>query len=180
MLSPDSTVIILDTETTGFDPERERVIELAAARVEQGKVVAQLDTYLNIGMAVPAQITELTSITTSDLADAPTFVGFLPELLELIGDAPIVAHNAPFDQAFVEAECARAGQSEALAGHPWIDSLQYARIAFPEQASHSMASLTAALGITNRHAHRAIGDVLALAELWQVILTRLAELPPAL
>ena len=93
--------IVLDTETTGLDYTRERIIEFAAVRLENGKIKDEFQTLINPQQHIRKSSMAVHGITQEMVADAPTEEEILPKILEFIGDYPIVAHNAIFDYSFL-------------------------------------------------------------------------------
>ena len=93
--------IVLDTETTGLDYTKERIIEFAAVRLENGKVKDTYQTLINPEQHIRKSSIAIHGITEDMVADAPKESEILGEILDFIGDAPIVAHNAIFDYSFL-------------------------------------------------------------------------------
>jgi DNA polymerase-3 subunit epsilon len=163
--------LALDFETTGLDHRRDRVVEIGAIRYsarreppgpggrlvfrEEGAIAALVDP----GMAMPAIALSIHGISDSDLAGAPRFATLAPALLALCGDSIIVAHNAPFDLAFLRSELERAGLPEPR--NESLDTRVLAKAAFPRESSYRLGSLVASLGIEGGRAHRALDDARA-------------------
>ena len=97
--------VVLDTETTGFDPRADALIEVAAAIVCGTETVDTFSTFVNPGRLIPEHITDITHITDADVANAPSANEVMQDLIEFCDNRPIIAHNAPFDQAFIRANC---------------------------------------------------------------------------
>ncbi len=95
--------VILDTETTGFDSRTEALIEVAAVIVRGNETLDTFSTFVNPKRPIPRHITEITNISDTDVADAPHVDEVMRSLIEFCGDRLIIAHNAPFDQAFIQA-----------------------------------------------------------------------------
>lgn len=93
--------IVLDTETTGLDYTRERIIEFAAVRLENGKIKDEFQTLINPHQHIRKSSMAVHGITEEMVQDAPTEEEALPKILEFIGDYPIVAHNVIFDYSFL-------------------------------------------------------------------------------
>ena len=103
-------IAIIDFETTGSTPAQgARATEVAVVLVEGGRVVDQLQSLMNAGVRIPPFITQLTGITNGMVADAPPASEVMAQARRFVGDVPLVAHNAPFDRGFWQAELARAG-----------------------------------------------------------------------
>ena len=92
---------VVDTETTGLDSQKDRLIEIAAIRVRGGKEVARFETLVKPGRKLSKKITEITGITDEELKDAPTPQDALQRFVDFLMDDIIVAHNANFDVNFI-------------------------------------------------------------------------------
>lgn len=167
----EDDVVVLDTETTGLSHRENELIEIAAARLRGREIVDRFDTFVKPSGLIPAEITELTSITNADVAHAPSAEGAVAALAEFVGGAPVIAHNAAFDRGFIEAV---SGGSEV--SDIWIDSLALSRIALPRLSSHRLASMAELFGCASV-SHRANADVEALCGVWRILLCGLDDLP---
>lgn len=167
----EEELAFVDIETTGFDPARDRVIEVAALITHGPEVVARYSSTVSPGVSVPSEIARLTGITDEELTGAPPVELVVQQLREFVGTRDIVAHNASFDRSFLE-----------HVGGPfpgrWLDSLDLARIALPRLATHRLWDLSEAFGLAPEgRCHRAPDDTEALAALWRVLLCGLDALP---
>lgn len=167
----ENDVVVLDTETTGLSHRENELIEIAAARLRGREIVDRFDTFVKPSGLIPAEITELTSITNVDVAHAPSAEGAVAALTEFVGGAPVIAHNSAFDRGFIEAV---SGGSEV--SDIWIDSLALSRIALPRLSSHKLASMAELFGCASV-SHRANADVEALCGVWRILLCGLDDLP---
>ena len=93
--------IVLDTETTGLDFTKEKIIEFAAIRLENGKIKDTFQTLINPEQHIRKSSMAIHGISQEMVADAPTEKEILPQIAEFIGEYPIVAHNAIFDHSFL-------------------------------------------------------------------------------
>ena len=93
--------IVLDTETTGLDYTREKMVEFAAVRLENGKIKDEFQTLINPEQHIRKSSIAIHGITPEMVEDAPTEAEIMPKILEFMGDYPIVAHNAIFDYSFL-------------------------------------------------------------------------------
>ena len=105
----DTTFVVLDLETTGLSPDRDRITEVGAVRARGGEVLTELRTFVHPGVPIPPAVTAITGITDSDVAHAPDISVVLPTVIDFLGDAVFVAHNARFDLGFLRAAAARLG-----------------------------------------------------------------------
>ncbi len=168
----ETNVIVIDTETTGVSYKRDELTQIAAARLTCGQPTDWLVTFVNPGMSIPEEIVHLTNISDDDVADAPTPQEALAQLVEFVGDAKLVAHNAAFDRHFVT----RHVEGYPLLENEWIDSLQLSRIALPRMKSHRLIDLVKAFGAP-LSTHRADDDVLATCALYRILLAGVDAMP---
>lgn len=156
---------MLDFETTGLSPAAgARITEVAALRIEQGRIIDRFVSLVNCGVRVPAFITSLTGITQRMVDTAPCVSQVVPELLRFIGTDTLSAHNASFDEKFLVAESRQLGLAPQHDG--LVCSLKLSRRLFPGLPSYKLASLSSALGIRfNGNAHRAEADAEVSAQL---------------
>lgn len=104
------TVVVIDFETTGLDHQWDRATEVAAVRLENGRITDRYQSLINAGLSVPIEVTELTGISTEMLRNAPDPHYVFSRLRQFIGEASIFAHNAKFDYKFYKkTELRRAG-----------------------------------------------------------------------
>lgn len=173
-------LVVLDFETTGLQPERgDRITEVGLVRIEEGRIVARYESLVNCGVHVPAFITAYTGITQQMVDEAPPVARVMREMAEFIGDAPIVAHSATFDQRFYTRECRLARASRVI--EPFICSMRLARRVYPRLASHSLGVIAHELGITRQGtAHRAPSDAAVTAELMLRVGGELATMRPGI
>ncbi|HZQ01657.1 MAG TPA: DNA polymerase III subunit epsilon [Reyranella sp.] len=159
--------IVLDTETTGLDPlAGHRVVEIGC--IELVNMVAtgrSLQLYLNPEMPMPAGAQDIHGLTDEFLADKPLFADKVEELLEFIGDAQLVIHNAQFDLGFLNAELERLKRPKLA--NTYVDTVSVARRKFPGQrASLDALCERFAIDNSNRTKHGALLDAELLAEVY--------------
>ncbi len=162
MALSDVPFVVVDTETTGGRAASDRIIEIAAVRVENGKIVDRFQRLVNPGCTIPRRISWLTGITTSMVFDQPSCADVLPAFLTFLGGGVFVAHNLAFDLRFVNGEQARAGMP-ALSNET-LCTLRLARRLLPGLRSKGLASLVDFFGIRMKRHHRALDDAEAAAE----------------
>ncbi len=154
--------VVLDTETTGTVPERDRVIWVAVAVLNDGVIAKRWSTLLDPGPDRRARA------GCVDLAGQPTFADIQPRLTQLLRGGVLVAHNARFDVSFLAAEYKRAGS--ATPEVPVVCTLRLAHQLELDVASLSLVDCCAAFGISHRRHHRADEDVEATVQLLQQLL----------
>jgi ATP-dependent DNA helicase DinG len=169
--------VVLDTETTGFSPERDSLIEIAAAIMRGPEITARFSTFVDPGCDIPPFISELTGITESDVRGAPDATTAVAELDAFVKARKLIAHNASFDRAFI-LQSASLGSDLGDEGR-WIDSLELARIALPRLREHKLQTLSEVF-CAPASTHRAIDDVEALCSIWRILLVGISDLPPGL
>ncbi len=170
----DLPVTVLDTETTGLDVTKDRIVSVGAVRLHGARMYrsAALDRLVRPGIAIPARSTAVHGITDAMVPDAEDFPAVFARLQPLIEGTVLVGHNLPFDIAMLRREC-------ALAGIPWpeppgLDTLQLSAALDPEAAEHSLEGLAERLAVDVRGRHTALGDALVTAEIYIRMLPRLA------
>jgi DNA polymerase-3 subunit epsilon len=169
----DTTFVVVDLETTGLSPERDRITEVGAVRARGGEVLAELRTFIRPGVPIPAAVTAITGITDADVAHAPDLATVLPTLVDFLGDAVFVAHNAPFDLGFL-----RAG-AERLRLAPLrprvIDTAVLARrLIRSEVRDVRLATLARHLRVPDAPDHRALNDARATLHVLHALIERAA------
>jgi DNA polymerase-3 subunit epsilon len=166
--------VFLDLEMTGLRVERDRVIEICAARARGGVVESTLESLIRPECGTFGNA-EIHGIDPSEVLSAPTFAEIADELLALIEGAVLVAHAASWDISFLEAELARMGRP--LRFPHFLDTLTLSRRAF-SLPSHSLAALSTEFKVERRRQHRAADDVRALMQIWPKILDVLMPKTP--
>ena len=155
--------VVFDLETTGFSPVNNRIIEIGAVKVEHGEITDRFSTFVNPQVPIPFRIEELTSINDNMVMDAPVIEEILPQFLEFVGDAVLVAHNAGFDVSFIEENCHRLGQEQTFT---YLDTVALARILLPQLNRFKLDTVAKALHINLHHHHRAVDDAECTAEIF--------------
>ena len=172
---------VFDTETTGLSARYDRIIEIGAVLVEDGRVISRFQELINPEMHIPEASTRVNHITDQMVADKPKIAEILPRFLEFIGDTILVAHNATFDVGFIDAALERLGK-EPLS-NPVIDTIPLSHYLFPLAGRHSEGAMLRNLGLNvydESDAHRASYDAEALSEGWLEIVHRLEMLQPGI
>jgi len=153
--------IVLDTETTGLDYTREKLVEFAAVRLENGKIKDEFQTLINPEQHIRKSSIAIHGITQEMVENAPTEAEILPKILEFIGDYPIVAHNVIFDYSFLNEAKMRITGERLM--NPRIDSQMMFKEIAPELESHGLEALTQRFNVDLTNHHRAMADAMGLA-----------------
>ena len=170
--SLDDTYVVFDIETTGFSSVEDYIIEIGAVKVQNGAIIDSYSTFVNPTVPIPYEITQLTSITDEMVMDAPKIENVLPEFLDFVGDAVLVAHNAGFDVGFIEEKCKTINRDEEFT---YLDTVALARILLPTLSKYKLNIVAKALGISLENHHRAVDDAGATAEIFVKFVEMLKE-----
>ena len=148
------SLVALDLETTGLDYKKDLIIEIGAVRFNNRRVEAEWSSLVNPRRQISPFISRLTGITNSMVQNAPLLADVLPELIDFVGDLPVVGHNVGFDLAFLN----RAG---ALKRNISIDTYELAAVLMPTASRYKLSALTQQLGVLQSATHRALDDARA-------------------
>ncbi len=160
---------IIDIETTGSAASYGKITEIAIVLHDGQKVTETFNTLINPECSIPYQITSLTGISNAMVANAPKFYEVAKQILSLTEGRIFVAHNAVFDYSFVKEEFKRLGYSFS---RETICTVKTGRKIIPGHRSYSLGNLCADLGIVITDRHRALGDALATAKLFDILLKK--------
>lgn len=172
LLSLDAVVI--DSETTGLDPRKARVIELAGVRLSGGKLAGD-NSFRRLlrpaGEPIPAETTRVHGIDDAMVAESPLFADVWPDFKAFLGKAVVIGHTVGFDLAVLKREC-------DLAGLAWkrprtLDTRLLAQIAAPELAGYTLETLAAWLGVEAAERHSALGDAKTTARVFLALVPKL-------
>ena len=161
--SLDDSYVVFDIETTGFSPEKNKIIEIGAVKVEGGEIVDRFSTFINPQVPIPFRIEELTSIKDDMVIDAPTVDVILPEFMEFCKGCTMVAHNADFDMSFIKRNCELLGME---CNPTIVDTVALARVLLPQLNRFKLDTVAKALNISLDHHHRAVDDAACTAEIF--------------
>ena len=161
--SLDDTYVVFDIETTGFKPRFNKIIEIGAVKIQNGKMIDRFSQFVNPERPIPYQIEQLTHISDAMVIDAPTIESVLPAFLEFCGDAVVVAHNAAFDTGYIRYF---AKELSLRFDNTILDTLSLSHILLPELGKYTLDRLCKHLGIKLDSHHRAVDDANATAEMF--------------
>lgn len=158
-----ATFIVFDIETTGLSVTQNKIIEIAAVKMVEGKEIDRYATFVNPHERIPYNIQQLTNINDDMVKDAPDVEPVLDDFVRFVGDAVLVAHNARFDFDFVNAKLKELGRP--VMTNPVLDTLEMARLLHPSMKNHRLNTLAAKYKVSLENHHRAIDDTLALGQI---------------
>src|SRR5512133_210606 len=164
---------IIDIETTGGSARLEKIKEIAVYLHDRNKITEEFVSLVNPERNIPYFITNLTGITNEMVENAPRFYEIAKQVVELTEKRTFVAHNARFDYSFIREEFKSLGFAFK---RDILDTVALSRKLLPGHKSYSLGNLCKDLNITINGRHRASGDALATAKLFEMLLPRDKEL----
>jgi len=162
-LLEEAEFVVFDLETTGLSAERNRICEVGAVRVHALELEDSFQSLVNPGLPLPEQIGRLTGLRDQELRRAPSASTIVRRFLAFAGEATLVAHNARFDQRFLERQLDRM-QGRRLAEPPLDTAALARRLLEGRLRCCSLASLAHFFGVSTTPCHRALPDAQATAE----------------
>ena len=158
-------VVAVDVETTGLDPKRDRIVELALVGLtEEGEIEWEWESLVDPGRPVPQSASRIHGITNRDLKGSPRFCDVADYVVALLADKVLLAHNLRFDASFLHAELSRCGKKVPTGRG--LDTLELSRFFDSAARSHKFADVCLRYGVELRGGHRAKQDAVALARLF--------------
>ena len=159
----------IDLETTGLNPKTDKIIEIAAIKVIDGRIAEEKTTFVNPHRLLDERITGLTGIGDAQLTDAPDIGRVIGEYVEFTRGLPLLGHNVLFDYSFLKHAAVNHGLEFEREG---LDTLKLCRAFMPKEMSKSLGPACAYFQVKPESAHRAMGDARAAHELYQAIRAR--------
>lgn len=156
-----SALTFLDIETTGASLYKSKIVEIAAIRVENGKVVRELNTLINPLTAIPPEIESFNGITNSLVEGKPTFEQIADELLDILKDSYLIAHNVGFDYAFLKKEFKQMGINFRQKN---FCTVKLSRALYGRYRRHNLDAIIERFNLKCEDRHRAYGDTKAIYE----------------
>jgi len=171
------TLIVLDFETTGLSPNQgDRAIEIGAVKIENGIITDRFQSLMNPGRRISSFIEGYTGINNRMLQDAPPCEAVMAEFASFIDGFNLLAHNASFDQKFLDAELERVGASRQ---QPFCCSMLTARRIYQDAPNHQLGTLVRYKQLpTEGTYHRALADAEMTAHLWLRMLSDIEQRYP--
>jgi DNA polymerase-3 subunit epsilon len=152
-----------DLETTGLDPQKDRIVEIGAVKFDRRGPIARFSTLVNPGIPMPPEAGKVNNITDEMLAGKPPLDEVLPDFLAFIRGTILTAYNAPFDCGFINESLKTVMRSLP---NPVADTLAIAREVFPGKRSYKLQELAVELQIPAAEAHRAEDDARICMEIF--------------
>lgn len=166
--------VVLDTETTGLLPHKDEIVQIGALRMLRGRIIEseRFETLVDPGRPIPASATRVHGINDAMVQGAPGIALAARNFHRFASDAVIVAHNAPFDMAFLHRHAKRAGVNW---DQPVLDTVLLSAVLFGASQDHTLDALCERLEVTIPPAlrHTAMGDARATAEVFAKMLSML-------
>ena len=164
------TYVVFDLETTGLSITKNRIIEIGAVKVADGKIVERFSTFVNPEVPIPYEIEQLTSIKDADVIGAPTIAQILPEFMAFCEGAVLVAHNADFDTGFIRENCLRY---DLPYDFTVVDTVALSRALLHNLKRFKLNQVAKELKVSLDHHHRAVDDAECTAEIFIKLCERL-------
>ena len=158
--------VIVDVETTGGSPKQSKITELAMYKYDGVEIVDEFSSLINPEQEIPEFIVRLTGITNASVKNAPKFFEIAKEVIEFCEDSIFVAHNVSFDYGMFRSEFKTLGYDFRK---PHLCTVVASRHILPGYDSYSLGKLTRQIGIQIVNRHRAGGDALATAKLFEIL-----------
>ena len=164
----------LDLETTGFDPESDRIIEVAALKVVGGEIVERCRSLINPVCPIPTFVRQLTGIDDEMVRDSPSIEEFMDELADFLGGSTLVAYSR-LEERFLRSLYPRTDRGRFT--NPYVDAMDLAVMLLPSISGHRQVDVASIWGLDPGQAHRASDDVQTLVSVFEVLLNGLYSTP---
>lgn len=160
-----SDYVIFDIETTGLSSSRDEIIEIAAIKVRDNKIVDRFNRLVKPDARIDEFITELTGITNEMVADAPSIKQVLPEFMDFIGNGFLMGHNVNFDINFVYDMLEKNGLG--VLKNDFVDTMRFAKTIMPGLSGYKLINLADYFNVDASNNHRALKDCVITFEVYQ-------------
>ena len=168
----DDEFVAFDLETTGLSSQTDRIIEIGAVVMKNGREMDRFQTFVDPERKLERKIVDLTGITDDMLVGAPKIEEVLPKFLEFVGDRVLVAHNSDFDTGFIRAECARQG---LVYDKTAADTLILSQNLLPQLNKFKLNIVSDALSLPDFNHHRAADDAVTCGLIMSRLMQKLEE-----
>jgi DNA polymerase III epsilon subunit family exonuclease len=166
--------VVVDVEATGAKTPPNRLIELGAYRIRDGRIVDKFLTLVNPEIPIPRFVASLTGISNEMVRRAPFFADVAPRWLDFVSDSVLIAHNAPFDTSFLNHEISRVYPGHRMV-NPHLCTVKLSRRVLPDLMNHRLDTIANHFSIPIVSRHRAGSDALATAEIFLLLMTKLED-----
>ncbi|MBM3198007.1 MAG: DNA polymerase III subunit epsilon [Chlamydiae bacterium] len=167
-LLKNDTFICVDCETTGLEPEKDRIIEIAAVLFRGEEILESYETLIYPEITILPESSAIHHITDAMVEGKPKIEEVLPHILKMIGRHMLVGHGIPFDIAFLHSSAKRHSIPSNLPSHSYLDTLRLARL-YGQCPVNSLEKLKEHFNILSAGAHRAMNDVLVNIEVFRFL-----------
>jgi DNA polymerase-3 subunit epsilon/ATP-dependent DNA helicase DinG len=164
------SIVALDIETTGLDPNADAIIEIGAVRFNNDRIEEEFQTLIYPRQGIPEFITRLTGIDNKMVQDSPVWEDVVPALMDFVADLPILGHNVKFDVGFLNAR----GLFHA---NETLDTYDMASVLLPNAGRYNLGALAQIMAIDLPATHRALDDARVTHELYLRLRERALNLP---
>jgi ATP-dependent DNA helicase DinG len=145
------SIVSLDIETTGLDSQSDAIIEIGAVRFNGRRIEAEWSSLINPNRPIPPFINQLTGINNEMVRNAPPLQAVIQELVDFVGECPVLGHNVRFDLSFLQ-------RSKILKYNDVLDTYELAAVLLPTASRYNLGALCQAMGILLPATHRALDD----------------------
>ncbi|MFA6730497.1 MAG: PolC-type DNA polymerase III [Eubacteriales bacterium] len=166
----DGVFTVFDIETTGLSPYSSGITEIGAVRYRGGEAIEVFETYVDPGMPIPQNITELTGITDEMVKGAPSMREAVERFIKFAGDTILVAHNAGFDIGFIKKT---ASDYKIPFSNPYLDTVSLSRYLNPGLSRHNLDAVRKYYGLGEFKHHRASGDCKILCQIFERMIKKM-------
>ncbi|MGX7198495.1 helicase C-terminal domain-containing protein [Enterococcus nangangensis] len=166
---------VVDLETTGTDPQHDKIIQFGCVLIQNNEIIGSLATDVNPLREIPQGIQQLTGITNSQVKKAPTLEEVAGTIISFLHGTIFVAHNIAFDYRFLSGALQKLGYEPLTL--PGIDTVSLAQILYPQEVSFRLNDLAQKFNLLHDHPHQAASDALVTGELFLKLQEKLANLP---
>lgn len=167
-----SDYVVLDVETTGFDPKSDRIVEVGILKIVNNEIVDQFGSLVNPERHIPSSASAVNGIYDEDVFDAPKYEEIAYRVVELLKDQIVIGHNVTFDLKFINALYYYTGLTGSV---KYIDTLSYSRFVFPDRKDHKLQSLAADFSLNPTGQHRALADAETTKDLFELCRSTILE-----
>lgn len=161
----DAVFSVIDTETTGLDLNTAKIINIAAVKVQNFKIIDFYNAFINPGIEIPKESIKWHGITDDMVVDKPSAAEVMPDFLNFVGSSILIGHHVNFDVKMINKEMKESFGCDIT--NPWLDTmLIYTRSIIKKDAHVSLDYLFDIYKVTCNGRHTALGDALATAEVF--------------